>query len=201
MRVMLLGANGFIGSRVLGRLLADGHRVSAPVRDPERLKTRFPEVEAVRADLNRMLRPPDWRPLLQGIEAVVNCAGALQSGGGQSLRAIHLDAPLPLYRACVEAEVRRVVHLSAISANPEAGTEYARTKHAAEQSLKALDLDWAVVVALQIRARDLARAAIATGQPLPPGYDRLMCLWYGLGWPAFLALIAVFWLMVAKPGG
>ena len=60
---------------------------------------------------------------------------------------------------------------------------------------------WAVVVALQVRARDLARAAIATGQPLPPGYDRLMCLWYGLGWPAFLALIAVFWLMVAKPGG
>jgi uncharacterized protein YbjT (DUF2867 family) len=145
MRVMLLGANGFIGSRVLGRLLADGHRVSAPVRDPERLKTRFPEVEAVRADLNRMLRPPDWRPLLQGIEAVVNCAGALQSGRGQSLRAIHLDAPLPLYRACVEAEVRRVVHLSAISANPEAGTEYARTKHAAEQSLKALDLDWVIL--------------------------------------------------------
>ena len=60
---------------------------------------------------------------------------------------------------------------------------------------------WASVVALQIRARDLARAAIVTGQPLPPAYFAAMRIWFGLGWPAFLARIAVFWLMVAKPGG
>jgi uncharacterized membrane protein len=60
---------------------------------------------------------------------------------------------------------------------------------------------WAVVVALQIRARDLAREAMASGQPLPSGYLKVMRAWYALGWPAFLALIAVFWLMVARPGG
>jgi uncharacterized membrane protein len=60
---------------------------------------------------------------------------------------------------------------------------------------------WAMVVALQIRARDLARAALASGEPLPPPYFTAMRIWYGLGWPAFLALIAVLWLMVAKPGG
>ena len=62
-------------------------------------------------------------------------------------------------------------------------------------------LCWAAVVALQIRARDLARAAVVSGQPLPADYFSAMRIWYGLGWPAFLALIAVFWLMVAKPGG
>jgi uncharacterized membrane protein len=60
---------------------------------------------------------------------------------------------------------------------------------------------WAFVVALQIRARDLAREALASGQPLPQAYFTAMRVWFGLGWPAFLALIAVFWLMVAKPGG
>jgi uncharacterized membrane protein len=62
-------------------------------------------------------------------------------------------------------------------------------------------LCWAVVVALQIRARDLARAAAASGLPLPTAYFSAMQIWYGLGWPAFLPLIAVFWLMVVKPGG
>lgn len=145
MRILFLGANGFIGSRVMARLLADGHQLRAAVRKPERLERRFPDVEAVHADLNRMLRSDDWRPLLQGIDAVVNCAGALQSGRRQSLKAIHLDAPLALYRACIEARARRVVHISAISADPDAGTDYARTKHLAEEALKALDLDWTIL--------------------------------------------------------
>ncbi|HEX6103639.1 MAG TPA: NAD(P)H-binding protein [Alphaproteobacteria bacterium] len=145
MRILLLGANGFIGSHVLGRLLSDPHQVRAAVRDPARLKLQFPDVEAVRADLNRMLRPADWRPLLEGVDAVINCAGALQSASGQSLRAVHLEAPMALYRACLDAKVRRVLHISAISADPEAGTEYARTKHAAEEALKALDLDWTIL--------------------------------------------------------
>ncbi len=58
---------------------------------------------------------------------------------------------------------------------------------------------WVPVVGLQIRARNLARAAVSTGQPLGPDYHRAMRLWFILGWPAFLGLTAVFWLMVAKP--
>lgn len=59
---------------------------------------------------------------------------------------------------------------------------------------------WIAVARLQIRARDLAREAVLANQPLPPAYFRLMRAWYALGWPAFLALIAVLWLMVATPG-
>ena len=58
---------------------------------------------------------------------------------------------------------------------------------------------WAPVVWLQIRARDLAAAAAAAETPLPPEYFRVMRLWFAIGWPAFLGLLAVFWLMVTKP--
>ena len=58
---------------------------------------------------------------------------------------------------------------------------------------------WLPVVWLQLRARDLAAAAAATAMPLPPEYFRVMRVWFVLGWPAFLAVIAIFWLMVAKP--
>lgn len=60
-------------------------------------------------------------------------------------------------------------------------------------------LCWAPVVHLQIRIRDLAGAAYTAGQPVPAEALRLYRIWFALGWPAFLALILIFWLMIAKP--
>ena len=59
---------------------------------------------------------------------------------------------------------------------------------------------WAPVVGLQIRLRDLAREAARTRTPLPQAARRAYRAWFLLGWPAFGALIAVFWLMIARPG-
>ena len=57
-------------------------------------------------------------------------------------------------------------------------------------------LCWAPVVHLQIRIRDLTRDA----DTIPAQAKRAFRIWFALGWPAFAALIGVFWLMVAKPG-
>jgi uncharacterized membrane protein len=58
---------------------------------------------------------------------------------------------------------------------------------------------WLPVVWIQIRMRTLAQTAAAHGHPLPPRYFQLLKGWTALGVPAFLALVAVFYLMVAKP--
>jgi uncharacterized membrane protein len=58
---------------------------------------------------------------------------------------------------------------------------------------------WIPVLFLQRRARDLAIAAVRDGTPLPPAYHRAMRAWFVLGWPAFLAVLAIYWLMVTKP--
>jgi uncharacterized membrane protein len=58
---------------------------------------------------------------------------------------------------------------------------------------------WAPVVWLQIRVTRLAEASLARGGAVDPAHDRLMRIWFLLGWPAFLALIAIFLLMIAKP--
>lgn len=58
---------------------------------------------------------------------------------------------------------------------------------------------WLPVVAIQLRVARLAATAVAAGTALPPTYFRLMRWWFALGWPAFLAVLLVFWLMVAKP--
>ncbi len=58
---------------------------------------------------------------------------------------------------------------------------------------------WLPVVSLQIKAHHLAQAALMSGRPLPPAYHHCMRLWFTLGWPALAAVVAVVWLMTAKP--
>ncbi len=58
---------------------------------------------------------------------------------------------------------------------------------------------WLPVVWMQVQARNHARAAAAAGGALPVAYWRVMCWWFWLGWPAFISVIVIFWLMVAKP--
>lgn len=58
---------------------------------------------------------------------------------------------------------------------------------------------WLPVVWMQARMRDLARDAASNAKPLPPQYDRLFRLWFACGVPAFLAVLAIIWLMLAKP--
>ena len=58
---------------------------------------------------------------------------------------------------------------------------------------------WLPVVWLQMRMRDMARAGVNTAASLPARYWRFLKLWVALGIPAFIALIVVFYLMVAKP--
>lgn len=58
---------------------------------------------------------------------------------------------------------------------------------------------WLPVVWIQIRLRDMARQAAREGAPLPPAYWRRFWLWSLLGVPAFVGLVVVFYLMVAKP--
>lgn len=60
-------------------------------------------------------------------------------------------------------------------------------------------LCWLPVVWLQMRLRDLSAQAAAAGTPLPPAFWRCFTAWGILGAPAFFALLAVFYLMVAKP--
>ena len=58
---------------------------------------------------------------------------------------------------------------------------------------------WLPVVWMQLRMRDLARAAVTAGTALPPAYFQLFHWWFAFGFPAFGAVVAILWLMIAKP--
>jgi uncharacterized membrane protein len=58
---------------------------------------------------------------------------------------------------------------------------------------------WLPVVWLQIRLRRLAKASLEADVPLPARYFEYLRLWFILGWPAFTAVLAIFYLMIFKP--
>jgi uncharacterized membrane protein len=60
-------------------------------------------------------------------------------------------------------------------------------------------LCWLPVAAIQLRLKSLAEQAAAVDEALPAAYDRLYRWWFILGWPAFAAVLGIYWLMVAKP--
>lgn len=58
---------------------------------------------------------------------------------------------------------------------------------------------WLPVIWMQMRLRDLAREAAKYGSTLPPTYHRLFWWWFAFGFPAFFAVLGIFWLMIARP--
>ena len=131
MRVLVLGAGGFIGGRVCAGLLARGHDVVPCGRDAAALRRRFPGRLAMAADLARD-GARDWLPRLAGLDAVVQAAGAL---GGPDLEAVHARGPAALFDACAAAGVARLVQVSALGAGPGAPSRFHRTKREADEHL------------------------------------------------------------------
>ncbi|MBU4527955.1 MAG: DUF2269 domain-containing protein [Hoeflea sp.] len=60
-------------------------------------------------------------------------------------------------------------------------------------------LFWLPVVWIQIRLRDLARKAVDSATELPADFDRLYRIWFACGFPAFFAVLGIYWLMLNKP--
>jgi uncharacterized protein YbjT (DUF2867 family) len=134
-RILIVGGAGFIGRHVAGRLRDRDHNVVAASRA---------EIDLSRDDQAELLRK------VKGFEVVVNCAGLARDRKDATMQKVHGEGASTLFRACLAAGVRRVIHVSALGVRPDGATNYQRTKSAAEDCLAALDpggerIDWCVL--------------------------------------------------------
>ena len=132
MKILLTGANGFIGKHITSALLSNGHDV-------------IPLSRHHGNDFNHMLNPEDWMPHLHGVDAVINSVGIIAETHGQTFANIHHHAPAALFHACLKANVKRVVQISALGADEHAFTPFQLSKKAADDILRSLPLDWFVL--------------------------------------------------------
>jgi len=143
--VLVLGANGFIGTQVAAALARAGWSVRAGARRPDPASARAPAHDWVQADFARLTTPQAWSALLAGVDAVVNCVGVLQDGAGDSTAVAHVAGPGALITACRTAGIRRVIHISAVGADSDAPVVYGRSKAQTEQLFRDSDLDWLIL--------------------------------------------------------
>lgn len=145
MRVLLIGAYGFIGSGVVPALIASGHEVIGLGRSARTARRTFPDIAWQIADLNHMTRPGDWTAMLHGVDAVVNASGALQSGGGDRLEAIQGASIRALIEACETQGIARFIQISAPGAQADDDSPFLSTKAQADDRLRASRLHWAIL--------------------------------------------------------
>jgi uncharacterized protein YbjT (DUF2867 family) len=137
-RVTIFGGSGFIGRYLVRRLAAEGWVVRLAVRDPVDaafLKTAGGVGQIVPMRCN-VRDDAAVAVAVTGVDAVVNLVGVLYEFGKQRFDALHAEAPARIARAAAAAGVSRVVHVSAIGADPNSEIKYARTKGLGEQGLR-----------------------------------------------------------------
>jgi nucleoside-diphosphate-sugar epimerase len=132
MRVLIVGASGFIGRHIAIKAADAGHEIISCGRNISRLNLRFPSWKAVPCNLAKD-SAADWRERLSGVDAVVNAAGIFQSEKSNSLEAVHVTGPRALFDACAEARVARLIQISALGADSHAQSQFQLTKCKADE--------------------------------------------------------------------
>ncbi len=149
MRVLIVGAGGFIGRNIAVEAARAGHEIVACGREPDRLRLMFPAFAAIGCDLARDT-VDDWRQRLPGVDAVINAAGVFQGDGANSLETVHFHGPRGLFEACAELRVPKVIQISALGADDGATTPFHLTKRKADNHFLSLAesrqlIGWTVV--------------------------------------------------------
>lgn len=139
--VLLLGATGFIGDRLRHALTHAGYEVVCGAR----AGAVVPGCRCIAIDYTYDHAVEDWRARLAGIDVVINAVGILRESGRVTFEALHVAAPAALFRACAEAGVRKVVHISALGADALAQSRYHISKKRGDDALAAAAMGWVIV--------------------------------------------------------
>jgi uncharacterized protein YbjT (DUF2867 family) len=134
-KVTVFGGTGFLGQRVVQRLLERDLSVRVAVRHPERIVALFPalHLDAIQADVN------DDRSVaaaVAGVEGVVNAVSLYAESGSQTFHSVHVEAATRVARLAREAGVGRFIHVSGIGADAESASPYIRSRGKGEKAVR-----------------------------------------------------------------
>ena len=149
-KVLLLGGSGFVGTYIANRLSQRGVEVTIPTRRRERTKALIiqPNVEMPEVNINS---EETLVELMRGKDVVINLVGILHSRDvvlpySKDFAEAHVELPRKIVAACKQAGVRRLLHMSALGADPKGPSEYLCSKGDGEAIVMAAKGDLDVTV-------------------------------------------------------
>ncbi len=131
--ICVLGGTGFVGGHLVTHLANGRRHLKVLTRHRERHKALavLPEVDVVEADIRAQQALEDP---FSGCDAVINLVGIL-NGSEAALRALHAELPRCVAETCRKVGVPRLLHMSALNADPNGPSIYLRTKGQGEQAV------------------------------------------------------------------
>jgi len=127
-KIILLGGSGFVGKHLAIELAQRGYRITLPCRRPHRLNALkvLDNIELVEANI---MDPVQLSALCKGHDVVFNLIGILNETRKFSFRRMHVDFVKSVVQVCQANDIKRLLHISALSANQASGSSlYLRTK-------------------------------------------------------------------------
>ena len=141
-KLVILGGTGFVGSHLVPRLAADGHRIALLSRNREQHRALgvLPQVSVRSADVysDEVLRQE-----FAGADAVINLIGILNTQGRHTFQRAHVELTRRVIAACHASEVPRLHQMSSLKAG-QGLSHYLKTRGEAEALVKASALDWTI---------------------------------------------------------
>jgi NADH dehydrogenase len=137
--VTIYGGSGFVGRYIARRMAKEGWRVRVAVRRPnEAIFVRpYGVVGQVEPVFCNIRSDDSVRAVMQGADAVVNCVGTFDAWGKNNFDAVQDQGAGRIARIAAEEGIEKMVHISAIGADAEARSRYARSKAAGEAAVLA----------------------------------------------------------------
>ena len=131
--ILVTGATGFIGRRIVARLVERGEEVRRLVRPgPNSRPSGLPAVHFVTGDITD---PDSLKVACQGVDMVVHTVAIIREKGPATFQSINVQGTLNVVEAAEEAGVRKMVHLSAIGVGPDPQYPYLRSKWEGEEAV------------------------------------------------------------------
>ena len=136
--VTIYGGSGFVGRYIARRMAKEGWRVRVAVRRPNEAMHVKPygvpgQVEPVLCNIRD---DASVATAMQGADAVVNCVGILNAHGKNGFDAVQVDGAARVARIAQKQEIGQLVHISALGADAEGPSDYARTKALGEEAVR-----------------------------------------------------------------
>jgi uncharacterized protein YbjT (DUF2867 family) len=138
--VTVIGGSGFVGRYIVQLLAKSGMRIRVAVRNPSKaldltVSGTVGQIALVQCNVRNL---ESVKSVTKGSDYVINCVGILYESGKQTFETTHYSGAKNIALACRDNHVKKLIHISALGANKNSNSHYAKTKAAAEEAITSI---------------------------------------------------------------
>ncbi len=138
--ILVTGGTGFVGKAVVKKLLEQNQQVCVLSRSAEHMPVNA-YLEAVNASI---LDFDSVKKAVQGCDTIIHLIGIIRESRGQTFEKIHVQGTQNVIQAAKEAGIRKIIHMSALGARPDAVSRYHKTKWKAEELVRSSGIPFVI---------------------------------------------------------